>query len=147
MNYYKLSTKAESGAFQEVGPFAARVADPADTVIHLHSLYTAEMRMRAEWNRYVGTLIAKGAKTMFKNIINRLRISRTMAELNALDDRMLADIGLTRDDLASVARKLTESTTQPVAARTVYAPMGAVTEVPAGLAAEAANSDEHRQAA
>ena len=75
-------------------------------MLRRHSLYSAEMQIRVEYNRYIGALIAKGAKSMFKSIVNRLRISRTMFELNNLDDRMLADIGLTRFDIDNVARGL-----------------------------------------
>lgn len=147
MNYYKLSTGTENGSLRQVGPFVARIADPDDIVIRRHSLFSAEMQIRAEWNRYVGTLIANGVKAMFKNFINHFRVARTMAELSALDDRMLADIGLTRDDLASVARKLTLGTTQPVAAKTVISTLGKVTEMPAGIIADAANTDGQRKAA
>lgn len=143
MNYYKLS-HANNMRVKEAGPFVARVSDPDDTVIRSHSLYSAEIYLRQEWNRYIGSLIANGVKTMFTNLINRLRISRTMAELNDLDDRMLADIGLYRSDIAHVARKLAASTTEPVAAKTIIAPMASVAEVPAVVAA---NTDEHREAA
>ncbi|WP_226886573.1 DUF1127 domain-containing protein [Nisaea nitritireducens] len=147
MNYYKLSSSLEDLKIQEAGPFVARVTDPGDTVLRRHSLYSAEMHIRAEWNRYIGTLIAKGAKSMFKNIINRLRISRTMFELNNLDDRMLADIGLTRSEITSVARRIANVSTQPVAARTIITPAATMTEIPAGFVTEAANTDEQREAA
>jgi len=146
MNYYKLS-QADNLRVVEAGPFVARISDPADIVIRSHSLFSAEMQIRQEWNRYIGSLIANGVKTMFKNLINRLRVSRTMAELNELDDRMLADIGLYRSDIAHIARKLAASTTEPVAAKTVIAPMAAVSEAPAVMNVEAANTDEHRKAA
>ncbi|UUX49077.1 DUF1127 domain-containing protein [Nisaea acidiphila] len=147
MNYYKLSHRLDGLQVQEAGPFVARVADPDEIVIRRHSLFTAEMQIRQEWNRYIGALLVNGAKTMFKTLINRLRTSRTMAELNALDDRMLADIGLYRSDIAHVARKLAEGTTEPVAAKTIIAPMAAVAEIPAVFTGEAANTDEHREAA
>ncbi|MBO6562029.1 MAG: DUF1127 domain-containing protein [Nisaea sp.] len=146
MNYYKLS-RADNLRVIEAGPFVARVSDPDNTVIRNHSLYSAEMHIREEWNRYIGTLLVNGVKTMFSNLINRLRVSRTMAELNDLDDRMLADIGLYRSDIAHVARKLAASTTEPVAAKTIIAPMAAVAEAPAVVTVEAANTDEHREAA
>tara|TARA_R110002012_G_scaffold43858_3_gene118448 strand:+ start:364 stop:810 length:447 start_codon:yes stop_codon:yes gene_type:complete len=148
MNYYKLSKRLEDLNMSEAGPFVARVANPADTVSRSHNLFSAEMHIRAEWNRYVGTLIANGAKAMFKKLANRLRISRTMFELNSLDDRMLADIGLTRSDLRSVARRIASTSTQPVEARTMIQPTATVTEIPAGFSTtEAANSDEQRVAA
>lgn len=147
MNYYKLSSSADDLKIQEAGPFAARISYPGDTVLRRHSLYSAEMQIRAEWNRYIGTLIAKGAKSMFKNIINRLRVSRTMFELNNLDDRMLADIGLTRSEITSVARRIANVSTQPVAARTIITPAATMTKIPAGFSAEAANTDEQREAA
>jgi len=147
MNYYKLSSSLEDLKTQEAGPFVARITYPGDTVLRRHSLYSTEMQIRAEYNRYIGTLIAKGAKSMFKSIINRLRISRTMFELNNLDDRMLADIGLTRSEITSVARRIANVSTQPVAARTIIAPVAAMTEIPAGFVTEAANTDEQREAA
>lgn len=147
MNYYKLDTSLENLGIQEAGPFVARVEYPGDTVLRRHSLYSAELQVRAEWNRYIGTLIAKGAKSMFKSLINRLRISRTMFELNSLDDRMLADIGLTRSDITAVARRIASTSIQPVEARTIITPVSTVTEIPAGLSTEAANSDEQRKAA
>jgi uncharacterized protein YjiS (DUF1127 family) len=147
MNYYKLSSSLEDLKIQEAGPYVARVTYPDDTALRRHSLYSAEMQIRAEWNRYIGTLIAKGAKSMFKNIINRLRISRTMFELNNLDDRMLADIGLTRSEITSVARRIANVSTQPVAARTIISPAATMTEIPAGFVTEAANTDEQREAA
>ncbi|WP_420405987.1 DUF1127 domain-containing protein [Nisaea sp.] len=146
MNYYKLS-HADNLRVIEAGPFAARVSNPGDTVIRTHSLLSAEMQIRQEWNRYVGALVANGVKNMFTKLINRLRISRTMAELNELDDRMLADIGLYRSDIAHVARKLAAATTEPVGAKTIIAPMAAVAEAPAVINIEAANTDEHRKAA
>ncbi|MEO9900622.1 MULTISPECIES: DUF1127 domain-containing protein [Alphaproteobacteria] len=147
MNYYKLNRSLDDLEIQEAGPFVARITDPGDTVLRRHSLYSAEMQLRAEWNRYIGSLIAKGAKSMFKNIINRLRISRTMFELNNLDDRMLADIGLTRSDITAVARRISNVSTQPVAAQTVITPTATITEIPAGFTTEAANTDEQREAA
>ena len=122
MNYYKLNSSLEDLNVQEAGPFVARIT-------------------------YPGALIAKGAKSMFKSIVNRLRISRTMFELNNLDDRMLADIGLTRSDITSVARRIASVSTQPVAAQTMITPAATVTEIPAGFVAEAANTDEQREAA
>ena len=147
MNYYKLNSSLEDLNVQEAGPFVARITSPGDTVLRRHSLYSAEMQIRVEYNRYIGALIAKGAKSMFKSIVNRLRISRTMFELNNLDDRMLADIGLTRSDITSVARRIASVSTQPVAAQTMITPAATVTEIPAGFVAEAANTDEQREAA
>lgn len=147
MNYYKLSRCLEDLNVQETGPFVARVTDPGDMVIRRHDLFGAENYIRQEWNRYVGALLVNGAKNMFKNLISRLRTSRTMAELHALDDRMLADIGLYRSDIAHVARKLAEGTTEPVDAKTVIAPMAAVSEIPVVFTADAANTDEQRKAA
>lgn len=146
MNYFKLNGYLDDLKVQEAGPFVARVADPDEIVIRRHSLYAAEMHLRAEWNRYIGSLLVKGAKTMFKAILNRLRVSRTMAELNALDDRLLADIGLYRSDIAHVARKLADTTTEPMTAKTIIS-ANPTTTVPAGFTGEAANSDEHRKAA
>ena len=45
---------------------------------------------------------------MFKNLINRLQISRTISELNKLDDRILADIGLKRSDITAVVRRVSQ---------------------------------------
>lgn len=147
MNYYKLSSSLEDLEIQEAGPYVARVTYPGDIVLRRHSLFSAEMQIRAERNHYIGTLIAKGAKSMFKNLVNRLRVSRTMFELNNLDDRMLADIGLTRSEITSVARRIANVSTQPVAARTIISPAATMTEIPAGFVTEAANSDEQREAA
>jgi uncharacterized protein YjiS (DUF1127 family) len=40
------------------------------------------------------------------SLVRRYRAAMTYRELTALDDRQLADIGLSRDDIAGVTRSL-----------------------------------------
>ena len=147
MNDYKPSRNREDIDMQEAGPRAARVRYTGDTLFRRQSFYSVARQIQADWNRYIGTLIANGAKSMFKNLINRLQISRTIYELNQLDDRILADIGLKRSDITAVVRRVSRVPAQPVEAQTTITPEGTVTEIPLGFRDGAANTDEQRKAA
>ena len=132
---------------QEAGPYASRVTYPGDIALRRFDFQSAGRQIQAEWNRYIGTLTTKGAKSMFKNLVNRLQIFRTISELNKLDDRILADIGVARSDIPAVARRVTDALTQPVEAQKTITPTATVTEIPVSFTTEATNTDEHRKAA
>ena len=120
---------------------------PGDIVLRSLGFQSAEGQIQAEWNRYIGSLIVKGAKSMFKTLIKHLQISRTISELNKLDDRILADIGVARSDIPAVARRVTDALTQPVEAQKTVTPTATVTKIPVSFTTEATNTDEHRKAA
>ena len=48
--------------------------------------------------------LAASLEVLFAYVAERRRIARTVAQLQGLSDRMLADIGLQRCDIARVAR-------------------------------------------
>jgi uncharacterized protein YjiS (DUF1127 family) len=65
------------------------------------------MRRRAELAPVWATLAAVGAipARLVASWVERRRMARTVHQLQGLSDRMLADIGLARCDIARVARE------------------------------------------
>ncbi len=75
---------------------------------------------RAEIHRgeVLGELVVKafrGIGAMFSNFGQAIARARTASELSALDDRMLADIGLTRGDIPAFVAGHIQSARQAIA--------------------------------
>lgn len=147
MNYYKISRMMNDALIREVRAAAVQQELPFETVSRVHDLRGLEAQIRADWNRYVGQAIVNGVKKLFKTIASHIRAVRTISELNQLDDRLLADIGLSRYQITSVAVQLAEGATETAADSAVIVATPTVGAMPATIATKAANTDEQREAA
>ncbi len=74
-------------------------------------------------------MVADMLKGIFRPLKSALRARRTARSLNGLSDAVLADIGIERSQIPSVAKALAEGTyTQPTAEVTVIQPAVAKTD-------------------
>ncbi len=64
----------------------------------------AALLRQATWLRGAGGRLGALARAILASFAERRRARRTRAQLAALSDRLLADIGLERSDIARVAR-------------------------------------------
>lgn len=91
------STPAFSSFGSVIAPTPAR--DAGKVRLDLVERRAIEHRARVERAEYFGELIGGGLARLWRNIRAALRRRAAIAELSALDDRMLADIGLSRGQI------------------------------------------------
>ena len=91
------STPAFSSFGSEIAPTPARGADKVR--LDLVDRQTIEHQARVYRAEIIGEMIGGGIASLWGHIRTALRRRAAVAELNALDDRMLADIGLTRGQI------------------------------------------------
>jgi uncharacterized protein YjiS (DUF1127 family) len=89
---------------------------------------TLALAARYDRDAYVADLLARGARKLTNLVGGWLRRRRAIAELQQLDARLMADIGLDRAAFAAgVIRRMDEDRAQAVAMRTPAAPVRPVT--------------------
>ncbi len=91
------STPAFSSFGREIAPTPARGADKVR--VDLVDRHAIEYRARVHRAEVVGEMIGGGIARLWGHLRMALRRRAAIAELNALDDRMLADIGLSRGQI------------------------------------------------
>lgn len=91
------STPAFSSFGSEIAPTPARGADKVR--LDLVDRQTIEYQARVHRAEIIGEMIGGGIASLWGHIRMALRRRKAVAELNALDDRMLADIGLSRSQI------------------------------------------------
>jgi uncharacterized protein YjiS (DUF1127 family) len=91
------STPAFSSFGSVIAPTPARGAGKVR--LDLEQRQAIERQARIDRAEYVGELIGGGIARLWRNIRMALRRRAAIAELSALDDRMLADIGLSRGQI------------------------------------------------
>lgn len=96
-----MSTLSSAPAFSSLGsvtaPTPARVAGKVR--IDAVDRHTIEQQARVHRAEIVGEMIGGGIFRLWSHLRSALRRRAAVAELSALDDRMLADIGLTRSEI------------------------------------------------
>jgi uncharacterized protein YjiS (DUF1127 family) len=88
------STPAVSSFGRVIAPMPARGADKVR--LDLVDRHTIEYQARVNRAQVLGEMIGGGIARLWGHVRMALRRRAAIAELNALDDRMLADIGLSR---------------------------------------------------
>jgi len=91
------STPAFSSFGSEIAPTPARGADKVR--LDLVDRHAIEYQARVDRAEIIGEMIGGGIARLWGHIRMALRRRAAVAELNALDDRMLADIGLSRGQI------------------------------------------------
>lgn len=91
------STPVFSSFGSETAPTPARGADKVR--LDLVDRQAIEYRARVHRAEIIGEMIGGGIASLWGHIRTALRRRAAVAELNALDDRMLADIGLSRSQI------------------------------------------------
>lgn len=92
------STTAISSFGSVTAPMPARVVGKADRV-DIADRFTIEQQARIHRAEVVGEMIGGGLARLWTQLRGALRRRAAIAELSSLDDRMLADIGLTRGEI------------------------------------------------
>lgn len=91
------STPAFSSFGSEIAPTPARGAGKVRR--ELMDRQAIEHQARVHRAQVIGEMIGSGIASLWSHIRTALRRRAAVAELNALDDRMLADIGLSRSEI------------------------------------------------
>ena len=91
------STTAISSFGSVIAPTPARVA--GNVRVDAVDRHTIERQARVHRAEIVGAMVGGGIYRLWTYLRSALRRRAAMAELGALDDRMLADIGLTRSEI------------------------------------------------
>lgn len=92
-----MSTVSSAPAFSSLGSLTAPTpARVVDNRLETPDRHTIEQRARVHRAAVVGEFIGGGIAALWAQFRFALRRRAAVAELSALDDRMLADIGLTR---------------------------------------------------